>query len=363
MICYPRAPRRISLALCALVGACADAEPWSTQAQAFAAAVALPAPSAWPGSDTLVPIDVAGSFAQNLSGLSYQPAIEGLPAVLWALQNAPSRLLRLSPDGPRPGVPQDGGRELLFPTGRGSPDAEGLALLLDAEGARFAYVVSERANENFTSRLSVLRFDTRAPGSRLTATHEWNLTADLPRVGGNAGLEGLAFVGDDALRAAMYDEASGSAYAPARYGAHAGGVFFVGVEQTGMIYGYVLDHEDGGFQRIATVETGLAGVMALEYDADDHALWAYCDDTCGNRAVLLRLADDASDAPRRFVPKRVLERPRSMPNVNNEGIAMAPDAACRDGEKSFFWATDGALDGHAVRRGSIACGDRGRLGR
>ena len=43
------------------------------------------------------------------------------------------------------------------------------------------------------------------------------------------------------------DESTGAAYDPARYPNHGTGLFFVGVEANGIIYGYALDHVGGGF--------------------------------------------------------------------------------------------------------------------
>ncbi|MDB4986867.1 MAG: hypothetical protein JWN04_2045, partial [Myxococcaceae bacterium] len=57
-----------------------------------------------------------------------------------------------------------------------------------------------------------------------------------------------------------------------------------------------------------------------------------------------------------FVQRKVLSRPAGLPNYNNEGISFAPDSECRAGLRSFFWADDGADNGHSLRRGSIPCG-------
>lgn len=327
-------------------------------------AVAVPT-IPWPGPSDFVGVDVAGSFPQNLSALAYEPARPGTEPLLWALQNGlpgrPAILFQLQA-GSTPMRPSAAygtrGKVLRFPDDRTTPDAEGIALLPDPQGARYLYAVSERANEASTiSRLSVLRFDTRATSATLTASHEWNLTSDLPAVGDNSGLEGLAFVPDADLAPALIDE-RGQRYDPAAEGDHAGGVFFVGMEQTGMVYGYVLDHgASGGFRRIAAIETGLAGVMGLEYDFDSRILWAYCDNTCGNRAALLML-ERRPEAPShgKIVPTALVAPPTTLPNLNHEGIAIAPDSECRDGVKSFFWVADGASEGHAIRRGRVRCG-------
>jgi len=45
-----------------------------------------------------------------------------------------------------------------------------------------------------------------------------------------------------------------------------------------------------------------------------------------------------------------------MPNLQNEGIAIAPESQCSAGQKSFWWTDDGATDGHALRADTIPCG-------
>jgi hypothetical protein len=78
----------------------------------------------------------------------------------------------------------------------------------------FAYVSTERnddAGQNQVSRLSVLRYDLGAAGAQLTATHEWNLTADLPPVGPNLGLEAITWIPDAFLVAEGFIDQSTSA--------------------------------------------------------------------------------------------------------------------------------------------------------
>jgi hypothetical protein len=45
-----------------------------------------------------------------------------------------------------------------------------------------------------------------------------------------------------------------------------------------------------------------------------------------------------------------------LPGVNNEGIAMAPESECASDLKTLLWADDSQTGGHAIRRGTIACG-------
>jgi hypothetical protein len=49
------------------------------------------------------------------------------------------------------------------------------------------------------------------------------------------------------------------------------------------------------------------------------------------------------------------ERPTGMPNINNEGFAIAPATYCVDGQKPVYWADDGETDGHAIRSGTLPC--------
>ena len=46
-----------------------------------------------------------------------------------------------------------------------------------------------------------------------------------------------------------------------------------------------------------------------------------------------------------------------MPNLNNEGFAIAPQSECVGGRKPVFWSDDSNTDGHALRGGTITCTD------
>jgi hypothetical protein len=243
------------------------------------------------------------------------------------------------------------GKLLLYPGGVGSPDAEGVTFA-DVNSDGGMYVATERDNNtNTISRNSILRFDVTAAGATLAATHEWNLTADLPAVGANLGIEAITWIPDTFLISkGFFDESKGHADQPSEYAGHGSGLFFVGVEANGMIYAYALDHAAGGFTRIATIATTLAGVMDLHFDRDLNDLWAVCDDTCNGRSAILRI-----DTSGKFTVGGVFERPAQMPNLNNEGFAIAPLTQCVDSKRPVFWADDSETGGHAIRRGSLTC--------
>lgn len=321
-----------------------------------------PTTAAWPESAPVEVVDASNTWTSNLSGLSYQPATETEPGVLWATVNGPGTLYRLSFDGSSyaPDTANDwgSGKALRYADGTGNPDTESVTTA--AWDAPFIYAVAERNNDASTvSRITILRYDSSAAGTTLTATHEWDLTADLPVVGANLGAEAITFVPDDFLvENGFRDQSTNDAYDPASYRDHGGGLFFVGIESMGGIYAYALDHTDSSFVRVAVLESGQPGVMALEFDRDRGYLWATCDDTCGNLANVLTI-DRAPSSPSfgGFIVRRTFERPASLPNVNNEGFAIAPETECVRGQKSVFWSDDNNTGGHSLRRGSLPCGN------
>ncbi|MFI8362083.1 lamin tail domain-containing protein [Streptomyces sp. NPDC085612] len=306
------------------------------------------APAAWPGGGTVATADASGVFGQDLSGLHQEGG------VLWAAQNS-GRLWRLVRDGSGGWTPDtaggwSSGKTLRYPGGSGSPDGEGVTLTGGGSAAG-VYVATERNGDaSGTSRLSVLKYDVSGTGGTLTAAKEWNLTSDLPAVGPNLGFEGITWVPDTHLTAAGFkDSSTGAAYDPARYGSHGAGVFFVGVEGTGTIHGYVLA-DSGAFTRVASFGSGMGAVMELQWEPQAGRLWAVCDNTCDGQHRTFRV--DASGA---FATAAVHNRPAGMPNLNNEGFTLAGADECTAGSKPVYWSDDSNSGGHALRRGTIAC--------
>lgn len=305
-------------------------------------------PVVWPGGSGVETADASGVFGEDLSGLFQEGD------VLWGVQNS-GKLWRLVQDGVGGWEPEGGGgwssgRVLRFTGGSGSPDSEGVTLA-GSGSAGGVFVASERDGDvSGTSRLSVLRYDVTGSGSLLAASREWDLTSDLPGTGSNLGFEGITWIPDAYLSGAGFRDAStGAVYDPAGYGAHSGGVFFVGLEGTGMIYGYVLT-DSGSYTRVASFSSGMAGVMELQWEPQAERLWAVCDDTCEGRHSTLKV--DTSGA---FATAAVYDRPAGMPNYNNEGFTLAGSDACVAGSKPVHWADDANDGGHALRRGTITC--------
>lgn len=307
----------------------------------------------WPGSPAVATVDLTDPVGGDLSGLVYEAGAAGAAGdVLWAVENGNGVLYRLLFDGTN-WVPDSGdwsdGANLRYPGDpTGVPDSEGVALT-SAGSAGGVYVSSERNNVFGTvSRPAVLRYDVSGPATDLSATQEWNLAADLPGLGANAALEGISWIPDAALVASGFvDESTGAAYDPADYPLGGGGVFFVGVETAGDVFGYVLN-SDGTFQRIASIISGFSIVAELEYDPASDALLVVCDQVCDGQITRFEVGDSGA-----FEPVVTYARPAGMPNIANEGFALAPQ--CIDGARAAFWADDGDTDGFSIREGTFDC--------
>lgn len=320
---------------------------------------AAPAPSPadpWPGGSAVTTVDVANQLGGNVSGLAYESGRGGAPDVLWAVQNGPSTLFRLLWNGttwaPDTADGWGAGKALSYPDGSGDPDAEGVTLV-GGSSSNGVHVSTERDNEaSAVSRPEVLRFDVSGTTTALSATTEWDLTPDLPVVPPNSGLEAITWVPDAALVATGFRDAStGGAYDPAAHPGHGSGLFLVGLEADGSVRAYALDAATGSRTLVATFTSGFpTGVMDLEWEPETSLLWAECDDTCGGRTATLDVGADGT-----FGVTATHERPAGMPDLNNEGFAIAPQSSCVDGRKPVFFSDDANTDGHALRAATLRC--------
>jgi hypothetical protein len=337
----------------------------------------------WAGEQTVDTVDPANLFGTNLSGLAFEQTADPSDAdTLWAVKNGPGTLYRLDASAtgwaPSTEAGWSNGKLLHYADGTGDVDAEGVTFTAAGPSGGI-FVSTERNNaDSKISRPSIIRYDVTSTDAALSATREWNLAADLatdvPTIGANAGLEGITWIPDaDLVAQGFVDERTGAAYNPGSYPGHGDGLFFVGLEANGSIYAYALDQNSGAVNRVATITSGFPSVMELEYDPATDLLWAVCDDTCEGRSALLSVAQKPvgaaaaaaaaapaaaavpAAAPGRFAITAVLERPTGMPNVNNEGFAIAPNAQCTEGLKPAIWSDDNGTDGHSLRQGTIAC--------
>jgi hypothetical protein len=308
----------------------------------------------WPGSLTVTVSDDVATFNQDASGLAFDPTDAD---TLWVAQNKLGTLWKMRKSGgtwaPVPGW----SKTPKYHDTSGAPDSEGITV--GPDGA--VYLATERDNSNSgVSKNAVLRYDANAAtGATLNATDEWNLNPLLPALGANLGLEGITWVPDSYLvDGGFIDESTSAAYAPSTYPAHGTGLYVVAVEGTGLLYVLALDQTAAVQETahlVATVDprqltkAGPAGVMDVSYDAEQKRLWAVCDDSCDGTSVLLTLSSG------KFVVEHAYERPAGMPNLNNEGFALAPKSTCVAGKKEVVWADDGDTDGHSLRSGTFPC--------
>ncbi|MHA3704091.1 lamin tail domain-containing protein [Jatrophihabitans sp. YIM 134969] len=311
---------------------------------------------AWPGPQTVAVADGEGTLGEDQSGLFLEAGASLADSVLWSVQNDPGVLWRLLWNGttwtPDTANGWAHGKQLRYPDGTGEPDSEGVTLV-GGDSSRGVFVSTERDNaDDEVSKPAILRFDVAGSDTELVATDQWDMTTDLPSVEPNSGFEALTYVPDAALVAGglLTGTPPGAvhAYDPRSVGPHFGGLFLGGLEADGHVYAYALDEAGTAFTRIASFSSGFPTVMELQWDAERGQLRAVCDNTCEGQQTLLTLQDGT------FAARVAYDRPTGLPDVNDEGFALAPDAFCVDGRKPAIWADDDT-DGHALRQGAVTC--------
>ncbi|MEP9363876.1 lamin tail domain-containing protein [Nocardioides sp. CN2-186] len=335
------------------VGSAAPEAPCQTENGGTAPGTVPAGVVTWPGGQTPATADaqcawVTTASGQDLSGLAFDPTDAN---VLYGVKNKNHvfRLVRSSGSWVKDTANGwSAGKDLFFPGGTGLPDTEGLTV--GPDGA--LYVTTERDNAASGVPLdSILRFDPTSTDASLTATDKWDLTASLgldPSTDANLGFEGVTFVPDSFLVASGFKTDGGTPYDPAAYPAKAlAGLFFGAVEKTGHLRAYVLN-TDHTYVQLADVDTGMAGVMDAQYDADLGRIWAHCDNTCGNATTLLEIGSDGH-----FARDRSYSTPTNLPNYNLEGFAVAPVSTAIGGTREVLWTDDGNRFGHSLWSGTV----------
>jgi len=303
----------------------------------------------WPGGAAVTPVGSSNAISPgtgDVSGLAYEGGGTTAAGTLWVVDNGLGLLYKVTGSGAA--WSPTATWNLNYTNGSGTPDAEGVAIT-DAGAAGGVYVATERDGAG-PSRPAILRYVPSGSGGALTATNDWNLSADLPGLGANEGLEAIAWVPDSYLTAKGFKKDGGATYNPADYPNHGAGLFFVGVEQTGQIIGYALDHATSTATRISTTNRVMSSVMELGYDPELQLLWAECDNNCGGRTVTLDITAGL------FAPTETYERPAGqVTNLNNEGFTVASRTECVGGVKPVFWVDDDNVTGNPLSTGTIDC--------
>jgi hypothetical protein len=313
--------------------------------------------TAWPGSDSPTTADaqcyfdtsgISGGSGMDLSGLAFDPNDAN---VLYAVKNKEHvyRLVKTNGSWQKDTANDwSDGKEIRFPGDSGLPDSEGLTVGPDGS----LYITTERDNAAPGVPLdSILKFDPASAGTTLVASDQWLLTADLGFTNADAslGFEGVAYVPDSYLTANGFKTDDDALYDPADYpNKVTAGLFFAAVEKTGHLLAYVLN-ADHSYERVADIDTGMAGVMDDSFDAGLQRIWAHCDNTCGNATALLKIGEDGH-----FTVEQYYAAPAHLPNYKLDGFAVAPFAV--NGEREVLWADSGNRFGHSLWSGTIDAG-------
>ena len=308
---------------------------------------------AWPGSPETVVLDNTAMFLEDSSGLDF--TMDGDQGVLWAVDNGTGTFWKLnaSPDGSVVFAAgwADGKRARFIadaanPAAPG-PDAEGITIAGDG----FLYIGSERDNANKSINYNVvLKVDPNAAGPDVVASQEWDLTASLPQVGANTGIEAIEWVADADLAGQLWDANTQAPYDPANYPGHGAGLFLIAIEDNGGVYAYALN-ADGSSAQVGFIDPGLPGVMSLDWDSVAGGLWAKCDNGCANQAAFVTLNGSADISASAIT---VYAAPTSLPDDNFEGFATSSIEYCVNGQRPVWWFVDGVTSA-ALRSGTLPC--------
>ena len=195
-------------------------------------------------------------------------------------------------------------------------------------------------NNNKVNANWILQFDPWADGPTVVASAEWNITALLPDVPANAGIEAAEWVSNEFVAGKLFDDNTGAPFNPENYPkATANGVFFVAFEKNGHVYAFVLNN-DGSAQRIADIDPGIGGAMALDFDTYENTLWVAADDGYDNMTAKINFNGTNT-------PKVTLVKPAAGIDIarNNEGFAIADPEYTIEGLRPVYHFMDGATSG------------------
>lgn len=309
----------------------------------------IPDVIAWPGSDEVHTFDTTSAFLEDSSGLDFANgklyAVDNGTATFWVMDVAEDGTLTFAggfEQGKRVCFRKDAGNEKAK-----GPDAEGITV----DGSGMVYLASERDNSNKGVNYdTILMVNPNESGTRLVAQKQWDLTASLPQVSANMGIEAVEWVANGSVTGKLIDQNTGSAFDAANYpNAVAGGVFFAALEDNGHVYAYILN-EDETVVQIADIDAKLGGAMALDYDTYEGVLWVAADDGYGNRMARITLNGASNPEIVHVLPAFGVDAA-----ANNEGFAIADAAYTVDGQRPVYRFCDGVVSG-ALTIGSISCG-------
>lgn len=224
------------------------------------------------------------------------------------------------------------------------PDSEGITV--DSKGRVYLAIERDNGEKNINKNMILQVADPFKDKKEMLADKEWNITNLLPDVGANLGIETIEWVSFDNINGLLYDQKNNKALDKNDYpNAYANGIFFVGLEANGHVYALVLE-EDGKAEVISEIETGLGGVMSMDFDLANNVLWANADNDYNNIHNIIQFNGSK-------IPKIVhVTAPKDMNiDLNNEGFMIDPEVS-EDGLRPTYWFMDGK-NSKAFRKSAI----------
>lgn len=295
----------------------------------------------WPGSEDVITYDEGKSmFQSDSSGLDFYGGklycINNKKGTFWVMNVNKDGSLDYADGFTQTGKNLAFAHDAANPSAS-NPDAEGITV----DGNGLAYAAVERDNNNNKVNSNwILQFNPWEAGPTVVASAEWDITSLLPDVPANAGIEAVEWVSNADVAGKLYDENTGAPFDPTNYpNAAASGIFFVALEDNGHVYAFVLNN-DGSAQRIADIDPGIGGAMALDYDKYEKILWVGADDGYGNISARIKFNGTAS-------PEVTLVNPPAGMDVtrNNEGFAIAEPEFTVEGLRPVYHFMDGVNSG------------------
>ena len=307
----------------------------------------IPEIIAWPGNGEVVIFDHEPTFLEDSSGLDFFNrqlyAVDNGTGTFWildVLKNGELSFAKGFENGKRVRFQKDADDAKAA-----GPDAEGIT----ADGDGLVYIASERDNNvkgvNFNM---ILQVDPHKEDNDLVALQQWDLTASLPQVSANMGIESVEWVSNKNVEGKLYDQNTDAVFDATYYpNAIASGVFFVALEDNGHVYAYVLN-EDGSSVQIADIDVKIGGAMALDYDTYENVLWVVADNGYNNRAAKIAFTGEKETEILHIMPASGVDT-----SFNNEGFAIAEASFTKDGQRPVYRFKDGEKFG-SLSIGSIA---------
>lgn len=275
---------------------------------------------------------------KDWSGLVYQQVSASRPAGLWAVNNGNS-LLHFIPEG----ATKPTTTHTMTPGGA-TIDAEAVTiggdggLFVAGEGSGGAQnAVYEFNVSNGVNLMNTWNFGKAGENSPIFPGKDPNDPNSVDhKAQNNKGIEALAWVPRSALGQV------GTSY---RRDDSLAGFVAIGTETQSTIYFVaLLRGNPAQYEVVATADTGLKGVMGLEWDGQE--LWAYCDNACGKspaggepaaHVAIFKQTPQMLELAGRWPTAPELEE------VTLEGFALKPFDSCRaGGNRQAWWVADAA---------------------